>query len=100
MKCSVSDLPDVVLLDEYLSQAQMAALYKSVDVMVLPRRVATRGRSAIEAMAMELPVIATEQVRSLEAANSSCMLPLDTTTSALSPKQRQAVQGEGGVFKG
>lgn len=52
-------LPPVYLIDDHLSLEQLAALYKAADAFVLPSRGEGWGRPQVEAMAMELPVIAT-----------------------------------------
>lgn len=49
----------VFLMDEHVQQAQLPALYKAADCFVLPSRGEGWGRPHVEAMAMALPVIAT-----------------------------------------
>jgi glycosyltransferase involved in cell wall biosynthesis len=52
-------LPRFVILSEQLPFNKMLSLYKSVDAFVLPSKGEGWGRPYMEAMAMELPVIAT-----------------------------------------
>eukprot|EP00743_Colponemidia_sp_Colp-15_P011041 GILK01012258.1.p1 GENE.GILK01012258.1~~GILK01012258.1.p1 ORF type:complete len:450 (+),score=57.67 GILK01012258.1:76-1350(+) len=56
---SHSSLPCVQLIDRFLSDEELARLYKAVDVFVLPSRGEGWGRPHVEAMSMALPVIAT-----------------------------------------
>jgi len=51
--------PPVILLNGFLSQADMAGLYASADTFVLPSHGEGYGRPLLEALACELPVIAT-----------------------------------------
>lgn len=51
--------PLILLLNRYLSQADMAALYATADAFVLPTHGEGYGRPLMEALASELPVIAT-----------------------------------------
>jgi glycosyltransferase involved in cell wall biosynthesis len=53
------DLPHVELMLEELPFGDLLRLYKAVDAFVLPSRGEGWGRPYMEAMAMELPVIAT-----------------------------------------
>lgn len=54
-----ADVPEIVLLDFPLSDAEMARLYAAVDAFVLPTRGEGYGRPFLEAMASGLPVIGT-----------------------------------------
>eukprot|EP00742_Colponemidia_sp_Colp-10_P010392 GILJ01011408.1.p1 GENE.GILJ01011408.1~~GILJ01011408.1.p1 ORF type:complete len:455 (-),score=58.76 GILJ01011408.1:238-1602(-) len=56
---SLNSLPCVQLIDRFLSDEELAMLYKAVDVFVLPSRGEGWGRPHVEAMSMALPVIAT-----------------------------------------
>ena len=47
------------VIRDHVPQADLAGLYKSVDAFVLPSRGEGWGRPIVEAMAMGLPVIAT-----------------------------------------
>lgn len=51
--------PKVYLIDQHIPQSQLPSLYKAADCFVLPSRGEGWGRPHVEAMAMGLPVIAT-----------------------------------------
>lgn len=51
--------PHVVLVTEHVTHKTLFSMYRSVDAFVLPSRGEGWGRPHMEAMAMELPVIAT-----------------------------------------
>ncbi len=51
--------PPIILLKGFLSQAEMAALYASAHAFVLPTHGEGYGRPLMEALSVELPVIAT-----------------------------------------
>jgi glycosyltransferase involved in cell wall biosynthesis len=51
--------PPVILLNGFLSQADMAGLYAAADAFVLPTHGEGYGRPLLEAMSCQLPVIAT-----------------------------------------
>eukprot|EP00891_Asterochloris_glomerata_P003666 jgi/Astpho2/3666/Aster-07867 len=55
---SFSSLPKVYVISSHLSQAQLRSLYKA-DAFVLPSRGEGWGRPHVEAMSMQLPVLAT-----------------------------------------
>lgn len=52
-------LPPIRVIDEHIAAADMPRLYKRMDAFVLPTRGEGWGRPIVEAMAMGLPVIAT-----------------------------------------
>jgi glycosyltransferase involved in cell wall biosynthesis len=52
-------VPEIVFLDLQLSLENLARLYRSVDAFVLPSRGEGWGRPYMEAMAMQLPTVAT-----------------------------------------
>lgn len=56
---NVSSKPDVLIMDRFLSEEELARLYKAADVFVIPSRGEGWGRPHVEAMSMELPLIAT-----------------------------------------
>jgi glycosyltransferase involved in cell wall biosynthesis len=55
----LEETPPVILLNGYLTQAEMAGLYAAADAFVLPTHGEGYGRPLLEAMSCELPVIAT-----------------------------------------
>ena len=77
-----ANLPPLVLVDGYLEALVLPQLYKAVDCFVLPSRGEGWGRPHVEAMAMELPVIATNWSGPQEFLNSEngYPLPLDGFT--------------------
>lgn len=52
-------IPDIIVQDTTIPDAQMPALYAAADCYVMPSRGEGWGRPAMEAMAMARPVIAT-----------------------------------------
>jgi glycosyltransferase involved in cell wall biosynthesis len=56
---TLQQTPPVILLNGFLSQADMAGLYVSADAFVLPSHGEGYGRHLLEALACELLVIAT-----------------------------------------
>jgi len=54
-----SDISNIIVLDQDLALEEMAQLYASSDCFVLPSRGEGWGRPHIEAMAMGIPVVAT-----------------------------------------
>ncbi|CAA7059927.1 unnamed protein product [Microthlaspi erraticum] len=53
------DYPLVYVIDKHIAQVDLPRLYKAADAFVLPTRGEGWGRPIVEAMAMSLPVIAT-----------------------------------------
>ena len=51
--------PFVYVIDKHIAQVDLPLLYKAADAFVLPTRGEGWGRPIVEAMAMSLPVIAT-----------------------------------------
>ncbi|XP_010543622.1 PREDICTED: uncharacterized protein LOC104816472 [Tarenaya hassleriana] len=51
--------PRVYVIDTHIAQVDLPRLYKAADAFVLPSRGEGWGRPVVEAMAMSLPVIAT-----------------------------------------
>lgn len=64
------------VLGKHLSLGQLPRLYRAVDAFVLPSRGEGWGRPHVEAMAMGLPVIATNWSGSTEFMSENCSLPL------------------------
>ncbi|MGH9352806.1 MAG: glycosyltransferase, partial [Terriglobia bacterium] len=65
--------PPIILIKQFIPQAEMAALYAAADCFVLPTRGEGYGRPYLEALACQLPVIATNwsgQMDFLNAGNS------------------------------
>lgn len=56
---SLEKCPPIILMKGFLSQQDMAALYASADAFVLPTHGEGYGRPLMEALSVELPVIAT-----------------------------------------
>jgi glycosyltransferase involved in cell wall biosynthesis len=55
----IEDLPRVLVVDKHILQRRMPNLYKSAHVLIIPSRGEGWGRPHVEAMSMEVPVIAT-----------------------------------------
>lgn len=51
--------PEIIYIDDKLSQSEMASLYRACDIIVSPYRSISMGISLLEAMACGLPVIAS-----------------------------------------
>ncbi|MGH9342229.1 MAG: glycosyltransferase, partial [Terriglobia bacterium] len=65
--------PPIILIKQFIPQGEMARLYAAADCFVLPTRGEGYGRPYLEALACELPVIATNwsgQTDFLSAGNS------------------------------
>lgn len=56
---SVNGWAPVYVIDDHIAQVDLPRLYKAADAFVLPSRGEGWGRPLVEAMAMSLPVIAT-----------------------------------------
>ena len=69
-------LARLVILDRPIPAGQMPGLYRSADAFVLPSRGEGWGRPHVEAMAMALPVIATNWSGSTEFLRDSNSYPL------------------------
>ncbi|MGE5480426.1 MAG: glycosyltransferase [Chloroflexota bacterium] len=52
--------PEIIYVDEYLAEEEMAALYRTCDVFVSPYRGEGFSLPALEAMACGLPLVVTE----------------------------------------
>jgi len=83
--------PKVYLIDEHVPQSQLPALYKAAACFVLPSRGEGWGRPHVEAMAMELPVIAT---------NWSGMTEYMTTRNSYPLQVERMSEVAEGPFKG
>ena len=71
--------PDIIFQDAALSDAQMPHLYRAADCYVSPTRGEGWGRPLMEAMAMALPVIATNWSGQTAFLNEENSLLLDYT---------------------
>ncbi|QSO46637.1 glycosyltransferase [Alicyclobacillus mengziensis] len=58
-KMGIPHVPEVLILDNALTEEEMIQLYKAADAFVLPSRGEGWGRPYMEAMAMQLPTIGT-----------------------------------------
>lgn len=59
IKKPVTGWPPVYVIDTHIAQSDLPRVYKAADSFVLPSRGEGWGRPLVEAMAMSLPVIAT-----------------------------------------
>jgi glycosyltransferase involved in cell wall biosynthesis len=66
VRCAVADRPDVILMDEYLSSVDQAALIAETDCFVSLHRAEGLGLSLADAMALGKPVIATRYSGNLD----------------------------------
>ncbi|MHB8172749.1 MAG: glycosyltransferase [Thermincolia bacterium] len=75
----LENIPEVVLINEYMTSNQMAALYAACDTFVLPTRGEGWGRPYMEAMATGLPTIGTRWSGHLEFMNddNSYLIDID-----------------------
>ncbi len=55
-----SDSPEIIYIDEYLTEEEIASLYRACDVYVSPYRAEGFSLPTLEAMACGLPVVVTE----------------------------------------
>jgi glycosyltransferase involved in cell wall biosynthesis len=90
--CSVELLPTVHLLESTLSSRDLPRLYASADAFVLPTHGEGWGLPIAEAMAMQLPVIATAWGGSTEflTAENSFALPAALLCNATEPGHQWA----------
>lgn len=72
----ISGWGEVHVIDKEVPQALLPGLYKAADCFVLPSRGEGWGRPIVEAMAMELPVIATHWSGSTEYMTDDNCYPL------------------------
>lgn len=59
LKRDPNHIPDIVMMDTHIPAQQLPALYRAADCFVLPSHGEGWGRPYMEAMAMAMPVIAT-----------------------------------------
>lgn len=88
---SDKEWPKVHVIDSHIPQTSLPQLYKAADCFVLPTRGEGWGRPIVEAMSMQLPVIATNWSGMTEYMTDQNSYPL--------PAERMS-QVEEGPFKG
>ena len=76
---SLTDRPDIVIVDDNYSTQEMANLYRSVNAFVLPSRGEGWGRPYMEAMASGLPTIGTRASGNVDFMNSENSILVDAT---------------------
>ncbi|KJE93165.1 glycosyl transferase [Capsaspora owczarzaki ATCC 30864] len=72
----LDQLPPIYILDQHVPEEQLPSLYKAVNCVVIPSRGEGWGRPHVEAMAMGLPLIATNWSGPTEYLNSNNGYPL------------------------
>eukprot|EP01027_Heterolobosea_sp_BB2_P007105 GEZU01010611.1.p1 GENE.GEZU01010611.1~~GEZU01010611.1.p1 ORF type:complete len:753 (+),score=147.23 GEZU01010611.1:110-2368(+) len=77
MPWRTQNLPKVIIIGTRMAQAEFPRLYRSADAFVLPTRGEGWGRPFMEAMAMELPVIATGWSGNMEYMNEEVNYLID-----------------------
>lgn len=87
---SDAHLARLIVKSGHVEQRDMASLYRSADAFVLPSRGEGWGRPHVEAMAMGLPVIATNWSGSTEflRPDASYPLPIDGLEEITSVRAR------------
>jgi glycosyltransferase involved in cell wall biosynthesis len=82
VRCAVADRPDITLMEEYLSEADQAALMASADCYVSLHRAEGLGLGIADAMALGKPVIATRYSGNLDFMDddNSFLVPFTYTT--------------------
>ena len=73
----LEDCPPIIVLNGFLSQDDMASLYCCADAFVLPSHGEGYGRPLMEALASELPVIATRWSGQLSFLRDENSYPID-----------------------
>lgn len=76
-------LPAIKMLDEWIPDTRLPALYAAADAFVLPSRGEGWGLPQAEAMAMGLPTIVTDWSGTTEFANKDNSLPVKYTLKEL-----------------
>lgn len=74
---SAETLPSVRVISKQISATKLPGLYKACDAFVLPSRGESRCRTLLEAMAMELPCIATTWGAGADLLNGENSYPLN-----------------------
>jgi len=73
---SAQEAPRVLIVGSLISDSLLPRIYKSVNCFVRAARADGLGLGALRAMAMELPVIATNWGAALDFINESCSYPI------------------------
>ncbi|KAJ4979858.1 hypothetical protein NE237_010638 [Protea cynaroides] len=81
----INGWPLVYLIDNHIAQMDLPRIYRAADVFVLPSRGEGWGRPFVEAMAMSLPVIATNWSGPTEylSEENSYPLPVDEMSEVM-----------------
>ena len=88
-----SKTPQIILLDQFLSNKEYPELYKAAHCYVMPSRGEGWGRPYMEAMAMELPVIGTNWSANLEFMNIENSFLIDCSVVEI-PKEEKIFHGQ------
>lgn len=91
LKLDLKRLPSHSVIDVHVSDADLIALYAASDAFVLPSRGEGWGRPHVEAMAMELPILATNWSGSTEFMTEENSYPIKV--EGLVPVKSGAFQG-------
>jgi len=91
LELDLKRLPSHSVIDFHVSDADLVSLYASSDAFVLPSRGEGWGRPHVEAMAMELPILATNWSGSTEFMNEANSYPI---------RVERLVPVKSGAFKG
>ncbi|KAM2508020.1 hypothetical protein FF1_030201 [Malus domestica] len=91
----------VYVMDTHIAQTDLPRVYKAADAFVLPSRGEGWGRPLVEAMAMSLPVIATNWSGPTEylTAENSYPLPVDRMSEVMEGPFRGHLWAEPSVSK-
>jgi glycosyltransferase involved in cell wall biosynthesis len=77
--------PAIILLNGFIPQSEMARLYATVNAFVLPSRGEGYGRPYLEAMACQLPVIATNWSGQLDFLNDQNSYLIESRLTLVPP---------------
>jgi len=85
--------PPIILLNRFLSQADMASLYGAAHALVLPTHGEGYGRPLMEALASELPVIATRWSGQLDFLNDENSYLIDVESLVPASAEEESFAG-------